>query len=196
MAIQFNLLPWREEKRQKHIERTRNALLLGAGLGLLAGIGYYAWEKVRLSDHEKAMKLISDKNKAMVPLLAEKKLLDELKEQLNRQIDAIESLQADRASVSHMVEELSNANQQELFLTQFDLSDGVVNIAGIAQNDSQISDLMKRLRVSRWYQEPKLLEIISQPDLGDEVKSFGISSKLLLPGTSLEKEGDSYGKKK
>ncbi len=183
MAIQFNLLPWRDEKRNKHMERTRNALILACGLGVLSGLGYYAFEKVRLSDHEKALKLIGDKNKALLPQIAEKLMLDAMKKQLNNQIDSIESLQANRAAVSYMIEELSKANTQELFLTEFNLVDGIVKISGIAKNDSQISDLMKRLRKSLWYQEPRLLEIVSKPELGDEVKRFSITSRLLLPGS-------------
>lgn len=188
MAMQFNLLPWREERRHKKANKNKGILLVGVMLGVLGGLGYYAYEKIRLDDHEEALKYVQNKNKALIPLLAEKKKLDMLKEQLNLQIDAIESLQADRASVSHMVEELSNANSQELFLTRFSLVDGNVNISGIAENDSQISDLMKQLRKSEWYQEPRLLEIVSEPELGEEVKRFSITSQLLLPGSELQKE--------
>lgn len=189
MAMQFNLLPWREEQRQERFKRTRNTLLFGVGLGLLGGLGYYAWERLSLSDHTEALQMITNKNKAMVPQLAEYKVLKALEKELSNQVDAIESLQADRASVSHMVEELSLAVNQELFLTSFGLKDGSVSIQGIAKNDSQISDLMKRLRKSDWYQEPKLLSIISLPDAGEEVKQFSIVSQLLLPGSESDKGG-------
>ncbi|MBS9778493.1 MAG: PilN domain-containing protein [Gammaproteobacteria bacterium] len=194
MAIQFNLLPWREEKRNIHTKNTKNALMLSCVIGLVLGFAYYGVKKISLSDHEKAYELIKNKNEALQPLLKKKKLLDAMKKQLNNQIDSIESLQANRASVTHMVEELSKANNQELFLTEFSLTKGVVNITGIAKNDSQISDLMKKLRESKWYQEPKLLEIIRKPELGDEVKRFAVTSKLLLPGAKNKTLGDKNGK--
>lgn len=187
MAIQFNLLPWREERRSKITKRNQFSLIGALALGALLGLGYYGYEKVRLDDHEKALSLVKSKNSALQPKLKEKKRLDDLKVKLNNQIDAIEALQGDRASVTHMVEELSIANDQSLFLTAFNLRDGAVEIRGIAENDTQIADLMKELRSSEWYQEPRLIEIISNSDLGDEVKNFSITSQLLLPGTAKEK---------
>lgn len=189
MAIQFNLLPWREERRAKKAKLNKTVLVVAVILGVVVGLGYYGWEKVRLDDHNQALNHITQKNKSLEPKLREKRELDKLKETLNQQIDAIEALQADRASVTHMLEELSAANSQELFLTEFSLQDGKVNITGIAENDSQISDLMKRLRASQWYQEPQLLEIVSMPKQGEEVKRFRISSNLLLPGSDIEKGG-------
>lgn len=193
MAIQFNLLPWREELRTKRANRNKYSLISAAILGLALGGAYFAWEKVRLNDHQEALSLVTNKNNSLKPKLKEKKALDELKTKLNNQIDSIEALQGDRASVSHMVEELSSANIQSLFLNKFTLNDGQVEITGVAENDSQISDLMKQLRKSPWYQEPKLVEIISNAQIGEETKSFKITSKLLLPGSEKDKEEKKNG---
>ncbi len=190
MAMQFNLLPWRDEERRERLKKTRNILIFGGVLGLLLGGGYYAWEQIVLSDHEDALQYITEKNNGLVPLLKEKRQLDDMKKVLTHQVDAIKALQANRESVSHMVEELSVANNQELFLTDFSLTDGQVSISGIAKNDSQISDLMMKLRASKWYQEPRLLEIISEPEKGEEIKRFSIVSKLLFQGGKTAKEND------
>lgn len=190
MAIQFNLLPWRDERRTKIINRNKYSLIAALIIGALAGGGYYAYETARLDDHEQALALIKSKNNALQHKLKEKKELDALKIKLNHQIDAIEALQGDRASVTHMVEELSVANDQSLFLTEFALKNGAVEIRGVAENDTQIADLMKELRASDWYQEPKLIEIVSNRPLGDEVKSFSVTSQLLLPGTAKEQEAN------
>lgn len=188
MAIQFDLLPWRQERRKKRVKNNQIILILGALVGLLSGGGYYAWQKGMLEDHQKALVTLKDRNQRLEPLLKEKKELDALKILLNNQIDAIEALQANRASVSHMVEELSNANDQELFLKEFVLNNGAVTISGVAQDDTQISDLMNNLRKSVWYQEPQLIQIVSDKGLGEEVKTFTITSQLLLPGSQRKKE--------
>ncbi|PID65508.1 MAG: hypothetical protein CR975_06880 [Gammaproteobacteria bacterium] len=190
MAMQFNLLPWREERRRARAKRARNTLLFGLFAGVLLSAGYYAWEKANLADHERALQFVINKNNELKPRLKEKEKLDRMKEILTHQVDSIEALQANRASVSHMVEELSVANNQELSLTGFSLTGGEVSISGMAKNDSQISDLMKKLRKSKWYQEPRLLEIVSEPEKGEEIKRFSIVSKLLLPGDQLTKEDD------
>lgn len=182
MAIQFNLLPWREQLRAKRAKRSKVSMGLAFVVGLCLSGAYYGYEQIRLDDHNKAFELVSNANKKLEAQLKEKKELDALKIKLKNQIASIDALQADRASVAHMVEELSNANTQELFLIEFSLKDGFVEIVGIAENDSQISDLMKRLRASEWYQDPTLIEIVSEHDLGEEVKRFKITSKLLLPG--------------
>lgn len=184
MAIQFNLLPWREALRAKRLKRNQTALVIAGILGVLAAGGFYAYEKTRLDDHERALQLVKSKNQSLQGKLKEKRELDNLKIELNKQIDSIEALQADRASVTHMVEELSKANSQQLSLTEFRLKDGSVNISGIAENDAQISDLMKQLRNSEWYKEPELVEILSDKKLEGEIKRFRVNSQLLLPGTA------------
>lgn len=182
MAIQFNLLPWRDELRAKKEKSVKTSLGIAAITGLALGGLYYGYEKIRLGDHNAALAQITRANQDIQPQIKEKRELDALKIKLNNQIDAIEALQADRASAAHMLEELSDANNQDLFLTEFTLRDGNVNITGIAKNDTEISDLMKKLRASQWYQEPRLINITSAPDLGEEVKTFNITSQLLLPG--------------
>lgn len=189
MAIQFNLLPWREELRAKRLKRNQSTLIAAGILGVLLAGGYYAYEKARLKDHEAALQLVKNKNQSLQAQLKEKKELEALKIELNNQIDSIEALQADRASVSHMVEELSKANKQQLFLTEFRLKDGSVNISGIAENDAQISDLMKQLRRSEWYKEPELVDIVSDKKYEGEIKRFRVNSQLLLPG-SAKMKGD------
>lgn len=187
MAIQFNLLPWREARRQKQAKIAKIILLAAVVVGLLLSAGFYAWETARLGDHDKALTLITEKNNSLRSKLQEKRKLDLIKVTLNNQIDAIESLQANRASVTHMVEELSLANTQELYLTTFSLTNGIVNIVGVAENDLQISNFMIALKKSPWYQEPRLISIVAQNSLGDEVKQFTITSNLLLPGTNKNK---------
>lgn len=187
MAIQFNLLPWREARRQKQAKTAKAILLSAVVIGLLLSAGLYAWETARLGDHDKALVLITEKNKALQAQLQEKRTLDAAKAILNKQINAIEALQANRASVTHMVEELSLANTQELFLKTFSLTNGKVNIVGVAQNDLQISNFMIELKKSAWYQEPQLVSIVTQNSLGEEVKQFTITSNLLLPGTNKNK---------
>lgn len=195
MAIQFNLLPWREELRANRLKRNKTALISAAVLGALISFAYFGYEKMRLNNYENALALINGKNNDLGPKLIEKKKLDDLKTVLNNQIDAIEALQDDRPSVSHMVEELSVANNQQLFLSEFILEDGRVNIKGIAENDAEIADLMKQLRHSQWYKEPELIKIYSDQTFGGEIKGFEIVSQLLLPGSDKTNEGDSDGKK-
>lgn len=183
MAIQLNLLPWREARRQRRANTAKLILIGSMVLGLLLSVGFYLWESARLNDHRKALALVTQVNNALHAQLKEKRTLDSLKATLNKQINAIESLQANRASVTHMIEELSEANDQSLFLTTFSLANEQVQITGIAKNDRQISNFMTALQQSSWYQEPKLISIVAQENLGAEVKQFTITSRLLLPGS-------------
>lgn len=182
MAIQFNLLPWREERRIKKAQFNQRMLLSAGVLGVLLSGAYYGYETIRLEDHTKAYQFLKKKNDDIQKDLKEKKELDTLKALLNNQIDSIEALQADRASVSHMVEQLSEANNQQISLTRFSLQNGRVSISGIAENDAEVADLMKQLRRSEWYQEPRLVSITSNSTYKGEIKNFAITSRLLLPG--------------
>lgn len=194
MALQINLLPWREEQRVKRAKLSLYFVVAGAILGVLASGGYYMFLDYKNSDFQQANSFVQAKIRELEP---KKKLLDELKlkrTKLNTQLDAIEALQENRASATHMIEELSIALPKEVFLNQFSLSNGGdVSIEGVAKNDSEIAKLMTNLRASEWYIDPSLVFIKRERDQTGEIKSFMITSKLQLPGNQIT-EGKKNGK--
>jgi|GEM_PF-7115920 len=193
MATQFNLLPWREIKRANKRRNNWTTLIVISLLGILMGGLYWLYQNGQLGDSQKALHDITRLNRSLQNDLRTKRELDRIKKSLKLQVKAIRTLQGNRASVTHMVEELSKANSQDLFLTEFTLKDGQVDIQGIAKNDAQISNLMTKLEISPWYQEPQLIEIIARPRLGEEIKRFKITSQLLLPGSQEEEKGEKNG---
>lgn len=186
MSIQINLLPWREEQRNKKAKSSVAFMIGGAILGVLVAGGYYGYLEYKNSDYTKATSYIQAKIKALEP---KKKTLDELKQRkikLNNQLDSIEALQENRASATHMIEELSIAMPEEVFLNEFSLSNGGnVTIEGEAKNDSEIAKLMTNLRASEWYIDPSLVFIRQDQGQTGEIKSFMITSKLQLPGNEI-----------
>lgn len=193
MAIQINLLPWREEQRAKKAKQSVGFMIAGALLGVLAAGGYYGYLEYKNSDFQKATSYVQAKIKELEPKKKELDLLKQKNTTLNNQIDAIEALQANRASVTHMIEELSKAMPEEVFLNQFSLSNGGdVSIEGVAKNDSEIAKLMTNLRKSEWYIDPGLVFIKQERDQTGEIKSFMITSKLQLPGDKIT-EGTTNG---
>lgn len=181
MAIQFNLLPWREAQRERQAKRYKRILLVALGLGIAGGAINYGVATLRLGDHQQTLTSIQAQNQGLRVTLSEKQRLETQKMALEQQIAAVNRLQTERQATGERLASLSQANTQQLFLTQFSQENRRITIVGTAKNDAQVADLMVRLQQSGQYPTPKLVEMRANPALGGEVKDFKIVSQLPQP---------------
>ncbi len=179
MALQFNLLPWREQRRQAKIRRNKLTLFLLSALGFTLGGMTWGWEKLILADYQTALSILEDNNRQITSQLNQKKQLDTLKIKLNHQITAINNLQKRQSFALYLLKDLSQASTGNLYLSYFNLNAGQIEIQGIAKTDRDIAQLITKLQTSRYYQTPHLVNIISRPNLGKAVKQFTITSQTI-----------------
>ncbi len=190
MSIQFNLLPWREELRQKKAKNTKSTLVGGALIGLILSGLFYGYKKLEIGSKDETISYLNTEIKEIAPQKLEKKKLEAVRTKVRNQINSIKYLQENRASATHMLEDLSGAIFDTVFLTGFSLVNGDVEIEGIAENDAEISSLMTNLKDSPWYLNPVLVSY-SRENKGRDEKRFNITSKLVMPEVTKEvKDGE------
>lgn len=181
MAIQFNLLPWREARRERQAKRNKRILLVALLAGIAGVAMDYGVATMRLGDHQQTLASIQAQNQGLLATLSEKQRLEAQKTALAQQIAAVNRLQTERQATGERLAALSQANTQQLFLTQFSQENGRITLVGTAKNDAQVADLMLCLQQSGQYPAPKLVEMRANQALGGEVKDFKIVSQLRQP---------------
>lgn len=157
--IRINLLPHREEKRKAR--RQQFYALLGL-MAVLAGVVWFAGFSV-ISGYISAQ---DDKNAFLKKEIAAlDKDIDEIKK-LKEQTDAllarkqvIESLQANRAEIVYLFNELARQVPSGVYLRAVKQTGQKIKLTGYAQSAAKVSALMRNLDGSPLLEKPELIEI-------------------------------------
>ncbi len=159
MNVRINLLPHREERRQRG--RQHFAVLGGltALLGaVIVGAGYlYIAGLISTQDQRNAF-LRSEIAKLDKEIAEIKKLKDEIAALLARK-QIIETLQADRAQTVHLLDQLVRQMPEGVYLRQLRQRGLAINVQGYAQSNARVSTLMRNIESSPWLSNPQLIEI-------------------------------------
>ena len=159
MTIMINLLPHREERRK------RKKIAFFAGLGVAAFIGVVvigAWYLV-------VQQMISGQQARNSFLQAEIAKLDiQIKDiaslkaeiaSLKARQKAVEDLQIDRNVPVHVLNELVKQVPEGIYITAVKQEGQLLNIAGIAQTQERVSELLRNTAYnSEWLVKPELIE--------------------------------------
>jgi type IV pilus assembly protein PilN len=159
MSMRINLLPHREERRQRG--RQHFAVLAGltAALGIaIVGAGYLYVAGLISTQQDRNAFLKSEIAKLDKEIAEIKKLKDEIAALLARK-QIIETLQADRAQTVHLLDQLVRQMPEGVYLKSVRQRGLGVNLVGYAQSNARVSTLMRNIESSPWLANPKLIEI-------------------------------------
>ena len=157
-------------------------ILVAAALG----IGWWWWSL----DREKA-RIASDISEAqretarLQSILHQVSAFDKQKQQLQQRVALIEALRKGQSGGVHMLDELSKALPEMLWLTQLKQDGGELTIEGRCTTLTALSDLVANLEHSRYFRKP--VEIVdSQVDnaqtQGSELIKFALKATFAIPG--------------
>ncbi len=146
----INLLPWREELKEKQQKTFINALVLSIlATILLFGLLYKYIEgrkdyQTRRNDYLKAEIVKVDEKIAAIEKITDKK------EKLRAKIEVIEDLQASRTEIVHVFDEMRKLTPEGIYLTNFTQKGEKLTIEGRLTANSEVSVLMDAIVASEW----------------------------------------------
>ena len=157
--IRINLLPHREIRRKQQQQQFFIAL------GITAAVGAAVWYAVYFS-LDKQVNAQQDRNKYLNEEIAklDKQIaeIQKIKEQtaaLLARKKVVETLQANRAEVVHLLDQLVRQLPDGIYLKGIRQNGQKVSITGYTQSQARVSTLMRNLASSPRLQNPGLIEI-------------------------------------
>jgi type IV pilus assembly protein PilN len=158
-VILINLLPHREEKRQ------RKKVAFFAGLGVAAVVGVMlvgAWyavvQNMASAQRDRNGFLTAEIRKLEVQIKDIAALKSEI-ESLKARQKAVEDLQTDRNLPVHLLNELVKQTPEGIYFTQVKQDGQVLAVNGIAQTQERISEFLRNTAYnSEWLVRPELVE--------------------------------------
>ncbi|WP_447594551.1 PilN domain-containing protein [Aquipseudomonas campi] len=155
----INLLPWREqlreERKQRFLVALGGVLIISVGLVFLAG-QYF----------DRAIEQQNARNdfvrKEIAVLDARIKEISELRtrrQQLLERMKIIQDLQGNRPIIGRVFDQLVRTLPDGVYFSELKMVDKTISIAGTAEANKRVSDLMRKLDASEWLTSPNLTEV-------------------------------------
>ncbi len=146
----INLLPWREELREKQQKFFVNALVLSVLVTCLVFGGVYQYIEGKKSYQGKRNAFLEEKIAEVDKKIEEIKKIQAKKERLRTKIESIEGLQASRTEIVHVFDELKKITPEGIYLTEFIQLGDKLTFKGNSTANSEISALMDAIVDSEW----------------------------------------------
>ncbi|MEP9318725.1 type 4a pilus biogenesis protein PilN [Pseudomonas sp. LABIM340] len=194
----INLLPWREQLREER--KQRFLVILGAVL-LASGAIVFLGDQYFNSAIENQTARNDFLRKEIAVLDARIKEISELKtrrQQLLERMKIIQDLQGNRPIIGRVFDQLVRTLPDGVFFTELKMSGKSIAIAGAAESNNRVSNLMRNLDSSEWLTSPNLTEVkaVTQGAL-DQANVFQLTVQQTQPGSEeQDKQNTPQGAKK
>lgn len=192
--IRINLLP------TDRATQPRKAAAVGFDIGqkvtlvcsliLLAtalGIGWWWWmldrESTRLTTEIAAAERETARLKTILAQVAQ---FEAQKQQLQQRVSLIEELRKGQAGPVHLVDQLSRAMPEMLWLTALSQDGGEVTVDGRCTTLTALSDFVSNLEKSGYFRRPVEIldsQVDAVPGSSNELIKFQLKATFALPGT-------------
>lgn len=178
----INLLPWRENLREKQKQQYL-AVLAGVSV-LMLGIMFLAGVFVdKLIDNQNQRNQYLQQQIAVLDVkIANIRNIRESKQSLEQQIALIEQLQASRNIAPQIIDELVKVVPAGVAFKSLKRSENNIEVLGISESNNRLSEFMRNLDQSEVFIDSELSSIVagaSANEAGSDFKlTFRISPKI------------------
>lgn len=178
----INLLPWREERREER--RKRFLLIL---IGVLAGsIGAVLIADQIISAAIERQVARNDYIGKQIAVVDERiKQISELKarrQQLVERMRIIQDLQGNRQISGRVFDQLARTLPDGVYFTDVKMAGKTLSISGAAESNNRVSELMRNLDASDWFDAPSLNEVkASSADQIEQANVFQLTVRQTQP---------------
>jgi len=143
-----------------------NYLVAGLLVAGLVVVGFTYWRlSSRLSNLRDEVADNQREYERLKPIIAEVERFKVNNAELKRKIEVIEQLKANQHGPVRLMDEVSKALPELLWLTSLNMGGNVVAVTGQALNENAVANFISNLTASPFFQEPSL-RIMRQTDAG------------------------------
>jgi len=182
----INLRPWREElraeKQKQFVVMILGAVIIGAGLVFL-------WKTDvdnRIAYQQSRNAYIETASKELDKQIKEIENLKRQRDELLARMQVIQDLQGKRPVIVRVFDELVRTLPDGLYYTDLKRTGERVDIVGMAESNSRISNLMRQFEESEWFTNPNLSNVAAADSRRAGYSQFNLSVQQRTP----EPEGE------
>ncbi|MCL1059642.1 PilN domain-containing protein [Shewanella gelidimarina] len=168
----INLLPWREEAREKQ-KRDYTGLLALVFLvsGLIVYLSLMAIDVI--SDDQKGRNAyLQSEIQLLEAQIAEITEIRTRKKDIERRTEIILGLQQSRNLPTHVLDELVRIVPAGIYLSSIEKKGSMLWIEGRSESNNNVANMMRKVKTSSWLQDPNMQSIIAQNEELRQLQRF------------------------
>lgn len=173
MTIEINLLPWREQARERRSKRFYLALAVSALAGLAAGGGASYHYQQQLAAQQQRSEHIRTEMRELDAAIRSIGEYEALREQMLERIEIFTRLQQGRALTVELFDQLAARLEEGVYYTRLARQGDTLRLTGLAENNRQVSDQLRALAEASVLEVPVLSEV--EGDDEQRLRRFSLS---------------------
>lgn len=179
--IRINLLPVKAARKQELIKGQLAVLGATFLVALLACGGLYMNISSKVSDEKELIAKKEAEISSLKKKIGEVASFKKRQEELREKLEILERLQAGKAGPVRLLDELSQAIPEKMWLVSFTESGGNINISGISLTEETVAQFMRTLEASDSYQNVELRVVEQTRSKENVLHKFEISCRAQMP---------------
>ena len=168
----INLLPWREEAREK---QKRDFIGILALVFLVTSLVVYLFlgflEVVTDDQRERNAYLVSEIT-LLDTQIAEIRKITERKKDIERRTEIILNLQQSRNLPTHVLDELVRIVPPGIYLSSIEKKGSVLLIEGRSESNNNVANMMRKVKTSSYLNDPRMQSIVTQNEELRQLQRF------------------------
>lgn len=160
----INLLPWREQRRKQREKEFFAMLGAAAGAAVLSFLGLMLYFGGQIDGQLARNSYLEGEIAQLDVKIKEIEELDQTRERLLSRKKAIEELQADRARMVHLFDELVRTVPDGVYLKSVKQAGEILTLEGNAESNTRVATYMRSLEASQWLENADLGIVQTQAD--------------------------------
>ena len=184
--IRINLLPHRELRRKQQQQNVFIALGVVAAAGVAVWFGVHTYLNGQFEDQQERNKFLTEEIAKLDKQIAEIAKVKEQTAALLARAKVVETLQATRAEVVHLMDQLVRQLPDGVYLKAVKQNGQKVTITGFTQSQARVSTLMRNIEASPWLASPSLVEVRAGTVDKRRVSEFNLNLSVKRPQAEKE----------
>lgn len=184
----INLLPWREQLRE---ERKQRFLVTLAGSLVVAGGLVFLGDMLLNSaiDNQNARnQFIRSEITVLEARIKEINELQAQRQQLIERMKIIQDLQLNRPVIARLFDQMTRTLPDGLYYESVKMQGKTITIAGAAESNNRVSELMRSMDASEWLSKATLTQVkLKTAGELEQANNFLLTVQQARPGDAAEK---------
>ena len=179
--IRINLLPVRAAQKKEKLRSQVSIFFLCIVLVCIACGSLYVQKMTAINSVKDEIATINQKNNALKKKIGQVKDFEKKKADLEQKLAVLQTLKNGKSGPVHLLDELSAALPEKLWLTKFSEKAGRISLAGVADNEHTVAIFMKNLDASPYYMNIEL-SVTEQTKAGErKMQKFTLNCSVEAP---------------
>ncbi|MGX9461104.1 PilN domain-containing protein [Shewanella sp. A14] len=168
----INLLPWREEAREKQKRDYIGILALVFLVTSLAIYLFLGFLEVVIDDQRQRNEYLVSEIRLLDIQITEIKKVTERKKDIERRTEIILNLQQSRNLPTHVLDELVRVVPPGIYLSSIEKKGSVLLIDGRSESNNNVANMMRKVKASSYLNDPSMQSIVTQNEELRQLQRF------------------------